>query len=157
MTLLMKKYVTLILTTLIISACNPFIDNHGFNHETLDISKIAIGTDTKDSVMEKFGSPSTTALYPSHPGDTDTKWFYITKRTSTKAFFKPETLHQQTVAICFNNKNIVTDILKIDGETVVSMNPDKTASTGYESNVMRDIFGNFGRYSAKSPVPQNNQ
>lgn len=153
----MKKYINLILITLIFSACSPFIDNRGFNHETLDISKITIGTDTKETVMEKFGSPSTTALYPSQPGSKDTKWYYITKRTSTSAFFKPKTLNQQTVAICFNDKNIVIDILKIEGETVVSMNPNKTISTGYESNVMRDIFGNFGRYSAKSPTPQNNR
>ncbi len=153
----MKKYIHLILATVIISACSPFIDNRGFNHETLDISKIAIGTDTKETVMEKFGSPSTTALYPSKPGRSDTKWYYITKQTSTKAFFKPETLSQQTVAICFNEKGIVDDILKIEGETIVSMNPEKTVSTGYESNVMRDIFGNFGRYSARSPVPQSNK
>jgi len=152
----MRKLPALALTTFILSACSPFVDNRGFNHETLDLQKIAIGADTKETVMEKFGSPSTTSLYPSEPGSTDSKWFYITKRTSTTAFFKPETLNQQTVVVCFNEKNIVADILKIEGETVVSMNPDKTIGTGYESNVMRDIFGNFGRYSTKSPVPQNN-
>lgn len=153
----MKKYIHLVLVTFIISACSPFIDNRGFNHETLDISKIIIGSDTKETVMEKFGSPSTTALYPSKPGNRDTNWYYITKQTSTKAFFKPETLNQQTIVVCFNEKGIVADILKIEGETVISMNPEKTASTGYESNVMRDIFGNFGRYSARTPSPQTNK
>ena len=143
--------------TLIISACSPFIDNRGFNHETLDMTKITIGVDTKDSVMEKIGSPSTTSLYPTQPGVVDSKWFYITKRTSTKAFFSPETLHQQTVVICFDEKNVVSDVLKIEGETVISLNPNKTIGTGYETNVMRDIFGNFGRYSAKSPTQQANQ
>ncbi|MDP5370139.1 MAG: hypothetical protein NWR39_00995, partial [Pseudomonadota bacterium] len=60
--------------------------------------------------MEKFGSPSTTALYPSQPGRSDTKCYYITKQTSTKAFFKPETINQKTVADCFNDKAIVIDL-----------------------------------------------
>jgi outer membrane protein assembly factor BamE (lipoprotein component of BamABCDE complex) len=152
----MKNRIFALLIVLHCAACSPFIDNRGFNHETLDLTKIVIGTDTKETLLEKFGSPSTTSLYPSTPGGHDSKWFYITKKTSRKAFFNPETLNQQTVEVCFDDKGIVRDVLKIEGETAVSLNSDKTASTGYESNAMRDIFGNFGRYSARSPVPQNN-
>jgi outer membrane protein assembly factor BamE (lipoprotein component of BamABCDE complex) len=149
----MKKYISLLLTAFLFSACSPFIDNRGFNHETLDLTKVIIGTDTKETLMEKIGSPSTTSLYPTQAGAKDSKWFYITKKTSREAFFKPETLNQQTIVICFDDKDVVRDILKIEGETVISMNTEKTESTGYESNAMRDIFGNFGRYSTKSPTP----
>ncbi len=147
----MKNILSLIVIQFALLGCSPFIENRGFNHETLDISLIKVGVDTKDSVMEKFGSPSSTSLYPSRPGRKDSKWFFITKQTSTSAFFKPDTLKQQTVVVAFDEKDVVTEVDKIEGETVVAINKGKTENTGYESNVMRDIFGNFGKYSAKTP------
>ncbi len=147
----MKKIIGLVLIQFALIGCSPFIENRGFNHETLDISVVQIGVDTKDTIMEKFGSPSSTSLYPSQPGLKDSKWFFITKQTSTSAFFKPDTLNQQTVVVSFNEKDVVTEVQKIEGETVVAVNKNKTENTGYETNVMRDIFGNFGKYSAKTP------
>ncbi len=147
----MKKNIGLVFVSFIITGCSPFIENRGFNNETLDISLVQVGTDTKDTIMEKFGSPSSTSLYPSQPGLKDSKWFFITKQTSTSAFFKPDTQSQQTVVVSFDEKDIVTEVQKIEGETVVAINNTKTENTGYETNVMRDIFGNFGKYSAKTP------
>lgn len=148
----MKKIVHLAIISCLIAACDPFIDNRGFNHETLDLQKITAGVDTKDTVREKFGSPSSEPFFPTHAGTKDTQWFYITKRTSTNAFFEPKTLLQQTIVVSFNAQNIVTDVKKIDGEHAVKVNDNKTESTGYESNAARDIFGNFGRYSVKAPT-----
>lgn len=155
MSLHMKKLIHFALIGYFVSACDPFIDNRGFNHETLDMQKISVGVDTKDSVREKFGSPSSESTFPTHAGSKGTEWFYITKRTSTNAFFQPKTLLQQTVIVSFNEQNIVTNIKKTDGEHIVEMNKNKTESTGYESSAARDIFGNFGRYSVKAPTTAN--
>ncbi|MDP3371370.1 MAG: outer membrane protein assembly factor BamE [Candidatus Paracaedibacteraceae bacterium] len=148
----MKHLIHIALTGCLITACDPFIDNHGFNHETLDLQKITIGLDTKDTVREKFGSPSSEPFFPTHAGTKETQWLYITKRTSTNAFFEPKTLLQQTIVVSFSEKDIVTNVKKIEGEHVVEMNKNQTESSGYESSVARDIFGNFGRYSVKAPT-----
>jgi outer membrane protein assembly factor BamE (lipoprotein component of BamABCDE complex) len=140
--------------SLILAGCQPFIDNRGYNQETLELADIRIDTDTQETIREKLGTPSTTSIFPEKEGRTASKWFYITKRTSTSAFFTPETLMQQTYVISFDAKGIVCDVQKFIGETQVPVNQRKTESTGYESSVLRDIFGNFGRYSNKKPTPQ---
>jgi outer membrane protein assembly factor BamE (lipoprotein component of BamABCDE complex) len=151
-----KKLVVALSLLIVFSGCTPFVDNRGFNSELLDIKEIIVGSDTKDKVAEKFGSPSSTSLFPTEPGKGGSRWFYITKKTATTAFFKPETLKQQTIVIYFDPANVVTKVEKIDGEAKVDPNPNKTETTGYESNAMRDLFGNFGRYSGKKSSQSGN-
>ena len=150
----MKKIISLSLLSGLLIGCEPFIENHGYNQETLDAGKIQINVDTKETIQEKMGTPSSTSIFPIRKGNVETEWFYITKRTSSKAFFTPDTLNQQTLVIGFNEKGIAVDVQMHDGEKRIPLNPRKTESTAYESNVMRDIFGNFGKYTNKTPTPQ---
>ena len=132
-----------------LAGCYPTIDSRGFNPETLDLTKIQIGIDTKQSIQEKFGSPSTGSSFPTE--NQEQNWYYISKKTSTTSFYHPKTLEQQTVVITFDAQGIVRNVQKFQGEHPVVPIDRKTETTGYESSVMRDIFGNFGRYSSQKP------
>ncbi|MCX7338863.1 MAG: outer membrane protein assembly factor BamE [Alphaproteobacteria bacterium] len=149
----MKKIYHLIPLSLIIacfSGCTPTIDSRGYNPETLDLNKIQLGVDTKETIQEKFGSPSTTSTFPD--SNQRQSWYYVSKKTSTTSFHTPQTLEQQTIVIAFDPKDIVREVKKIDGEnTNIEPNQKKTETTGYESNVLRDVFGNFGKYSTRDP------
>ena len=135
-----------------LAGCSPTLDSRGYNPEAMDISKIQIGVDTTQTVQEHFGSPSTTSVFedPSKGGS----WYYISKKTSTTSFYAPDTLEQQTVVIRFDAGGIVRDVHKYQGEHPVVPIDRKTESTGYETSIMRDIFGNFGRYSAQKKPAQ---
>jgi len=115
----------------------------------MDIKKIQVGIDTMKTIQERFGSPSTSSVF----GDEQKghNWYYISKRTSTTSFYRPETLEQQTIVIRFDEQGIVRDVAKYEGEHPVVPIDRKTETTGYESSIMRDIFGNFGRYSNQTP------
>jgi outer membrane protein assembly factor BamE (lipoprotein component of BamABCDE complex) len=133
-------------------ACYPTIDSRGYNPEVMDIQKIQENIDTETTILEKFGSPSTVSTFKNADG-THT-WYYISKRTSTTSFYRPETLDQQAVSIYFDDAGVVRSVVVEKGETPVKPVARKTETTGYETSVMRDIFGNFGRYSQK-PAQKN--
>jgi outer membrane protein assembly factor BamE (lipoprotein component of BamABCDE complex) len=140
-------FLNLFLINLLIG-CSPTIDSRGYNPETLDITTIQIGVDTKQTIQEKFGTASTVSAFSN---DQYQNWYYISKKTSTTSFFHPDTLEQQTVVITFDPQGVVRDIQKYQDETPIKPVDRKTETTGYESSVMRDIFGNFGRYSSQKP------
>lgn len=132
-----------------LNGCTPYVHRYGFNFEQLDVNKIEIGKDTNDTVLEKLGSPSSKTVFPNNPKTGGYKWFYIAKKAVSKAFFTPEPQEQKTVVIAFNNDNKVTDIKTIIGLVDVEPNTTETESTGYETSMIRDMFGNFGKYSGK--------
>ncbi|NBT85004.1 MAG: outer membrane protein assembly factor BamE [Alphaproteobacteria bacterium] len=141
-------FLNLFLISFLLVGCYPTIDSRGYNPETMDVKKIQIGVDTMQTIQERFGSPSTSSAF----GDENKghNWYYISKRTSTTSFYRPETLEQQTIVLRFDAQGIVRDVAKYEGEHPVIPIDRKTETTGYETSIMRDIFGNFGRYSSQS-------
>lgn len=133
----------------LLTGCYPTVDSRGYNPDVMDVEKIHSGVDTEATIGEKFGSPSTVSTFKNADGTH--VWYYISKRTSTTSFYAPETLDQQTVAIYFDNAGIVRSVVVEKGEKPLTPVARKTETTGYETSVMRDIFGNFGRYSQKPP------
>lgn len=130
------------------SACTPTIDSRGYNVENLESANIQIGVDSQQILQERLGSPSMISSFPnSFQGQS---WYYISKKTSTTSFHFPDTLDQQVLAIDFNTQGIAQNIRKYKGEVIVDPSKTTTETTGYESSALRDIFGNFGRYSGAS-------
>jgi outer membrane protein assembly factor BamE (lipoprotein component of BamABCDE complex) len=146
----MKKINTLLAILLLIPACTSRIDNRGYEHEGVDYSKIQIGVHTTDQVLEILGSPSSVSAFP------PPTWYYISKVTSTRAFLTPQVLEQRAVAIKFNESGIVESITETHGEDVREIKPIKreTPASGYESNMLRDMFSNFGKLTTKKPQQQ---
>lgn len=148
----MKNKNQLLLTMVLayaLTGCTPYVHRYGFNFEQIDLNKIEVGKDTEDTVLEKLGTPSSKTVFPNDPKNGGYKWFYISKKATSKAFFAPETQEQKTVIISFDKNNKVTEVKKIDGMVNININQNQTESTGYETSMIRDIFGNFGKYSGK--------
>jgi outer membrane protein assembly factor BamE (lipoprotein component of BamABCDE complex) len=134
---------------LFLAACAPTVDLRGFNPEHGDVKAIQPRTDTMDTVREKLGSPSLVSTFPDNTAGAI--WYYVYKKTSTTSFYKPETLDQRTVVITFDKDSKVQTVTEKDGEHVIDPNPNRTESDAYETSAMRDVFGNFSRYSNKKP------
>ncbi len=132
---------------LFFTACTHTIDNRGYDFEIVDTSRVQIGQ-TKEQVLNVLGSPSTLSTFK------DNAWYYVSKKTATKSFFTPEMLDQKLVIIHFNN-DVVSNIEKKDKTQAVIVEPSKnqTQTSGYESGVLREVFGNFGKFgSGKAPT-----
>lgn len=142
----MQRAFLMLSSFVIFTACTPIIDNRGYDFEIVDVSKVHEGQ-TKDQVLQILGSPSTLSTFK------DNAWYYVSKKTSTKSFFTPETIDQNVIVIHFIG-DTVSRIEKItkDQAAKIELSKNETQTSGYESGIMREVFGNFGNFS-KSKAP----
>lgn len=133
---------------LVLAGCYPTIDHRGFNPEQMQLEKIQVNVSTKETVQDVLGSPSTTSLFPVE-GKNWTNWYYIYRKTETTSFFEPKVVDQLVVKVTLDAQDIVRNVETkkgVQGEEIKATK-ERTPTTGYESSVMKDIFGNFNKYS----------
>jgi outer membrane protein assembly factor BamE (lipoprotein component of BamABCDE complex) len=130
---------------LVLGACNNPIDQRGNLPEPDKLAQIKPGTTDKATVTQLIGSPSSVATF-----DPNT-WYYISQKTKPVAFFMPERIDQEVVAIDFDESGIVRELRRktmADGQTV-EPNPNATPAPGREFSVLEQLIGNLGRFSGK--------
>ncbi|MGQ2973962.1 MAG: outer membrane protein assembly factor BamE domain-containing protein, partial [Brevundimonas mediterranea] len=84
---------------------------------------IVAGTDTRQTVLTKLGSPSTTSTFES-----DTIWYYMSQVTEKYTYNRPQVTQRAITQITFNDAGQVSDVTTLglsDGERV-SMNGRET-------------------------------
>jgi outer membrane protein assembly factor BamE (lipoprotein component of BamABCDE complex) len=99
-------------------------------------ASIKIGTDTKTTIQQRLGDPSTQATF-----GTD-EWYYITSIEKQIAFFDPRVESRQIMAVRFDKEGRVADIhhygLK-DGHVVV-FETLETPAKGKELTFLQQLF-----------------
>lgn len=130
---------------LAMTACNVPTDPRGNLPTEAQLKEITAGVTDKASVTRILGSPSSVA-----PFDNDT-WYYISQKTKEVAFFRPELLDQEVVAVEFD-KGLVRDVRfrRMNDRVAVVPNPNITPAPGREFTVWEQLLGNFGRFSGAS-------
>lgn len=141
------------------ASCTGRVDTRGNLADPEVVSQITPGESTRGTVEDLLGSPTTVATF------NDQTWYYIGRKTEKFAFFQPEVLEQQVVAIHFDAGGVVDDV-KIygpDDAREVELVDRATPTAGKELSVLQQIFGNLGRFNTDegpaapgrlpSPVP----
>ena len=131
------------LLALALYGCNTPLDPRG-NLPTPDmLSQIKPGVSDKATVTRILGSPSSIAEF-----NTDT-WYYISQKTKTVAFFKPDLVDQEVLAIDFGKDGMVQDIRRrnLADRVAVTPNPNATPAPGREFTFWEQLIGNFGKFS----------
>lgn len=130
-------------TALLLAACAPRVDTHGFMPNAELIEQVEPGAVSKLDVADILGSPSTIATF-----DQDT-WYYITQKTQNFAFFKPEIVDQQVLVINFDEEDMVASVNRYTIEDGLIVDPvsRKTPTVGKELTFLQQLFGNIGRFS----------
>ena len=144
----MKTYTLSLMLCIVLAGCYPTIDHRGFNPEQIQLEKIQVNISTKETVQDTLGSPSTTSLFPVE-GKNWSNWYYVYRKTETTSFLEPKVVDQLVIKITLDEKDIVRNIdtqKGVKGEKIKATK-ERTQTTGYESSVMKDIFGNFNKYS----------
>lgn len=106
------------------------------------LANIEVGQVTKNEVLELLGSPSTKATF------NDNDWYYVSEKTSTRVFFNPEVINRKVLIIQFDKREIVKKITQLslkDGEKI-EMVDRITPTAGKEMTILKQIFGNVGRF-----------
>jgi outer membrane protein assembly factor BamE (lipoprotein component of BamABCDE complex) len=108
------------------------------------IANIEVGVVTKNEVFELLGSPSSKATF------NDDTWYYVSERTSTKAFYAPEVIDRKILIVEFDKRKIVKNIKQLslkDGKNI-EMIDRVTPTAGKELTILKQIFGNVGRFES---------
>jgi outer membrane protein assembly factor BamE (lipoprotein component of BamABCDE complex) len=142
-----------------LSACTGRVDTRGNLADPEVVSQITPGESTRGTVEDLLGSPTSIATF------NDQTWYYIGRKTEKFAFFKPEVLEQQVVAVHFDPNGVVDDVKLYgpDDAREVELVDRTTPTAGQELSVLQQLFSNLGRFNSDegpaapgrlpSPVP----
>ncbi|WP_242076488.1 outer membrane protein assembly factor BamE [Brevundimonas diminuta] len=125
------------------AACAPTIGSNGFQAIDAKPQDVVAGTDTKETVLAKLGSPSTTSTF-----EPDHVWYYISQTTEKYTYNLPKVSTRTVTEITFvpqgDQVASVRTLGLTDGEQI-AMNRNETPTRGRELTVLEQLLGNVGR------------
>jgi len=133
--------------TMGLAGCSKVERSRGYVPDASDLAEINVGVDSKLSVRESLGSPSTVGTFD------DDAWYYIRSRHERMAFLREEVIAREVVAIYFDDQDRVEDVAHYglqDGE-IVSYSTRTTPTRGRELTILEQLLGNVGRASIPTP------
>jgi len=132
-----------------LTACSPRIDQRGNLLDPDAVLAVKPGVQTKEQVSQLLGTPSTIATFD------DKTWYYISKRTTTTAFFAPDITDQQVLVLKFNDSDVVEKVQLYGMDDAYEIEPvSRTTPTyGQKLTILQQLFGNIGRFSKGETKP----
>ena len=125
------------------AACAPTIGSNGFQAIDAKPQDVVAGTDTKETVLAKLGSPSTTSTF-----EPDQVWYYISQTTEKYTYNLPKVSTRTVTEITFvpqgDQVASVRTLGLTDGEQI-AMNRNETPTRGRALTVLEQLLGNVGR------------
>ncbi len=126
-------------------ACTPIYRDHGYVPLEEDLTAVQVGKDTRQSVLDKLGEPSTGGLLEG--GD----YFYVRSKMRTIGPRRPEVIERQVVAIVFDKRDRVANVERygLQDGNIVPLSRRVTSSSTANKGFLRQLLGNLGRLSAE--------
>ncbi len=130
-----------------LTACAPIRDVRGYVPDQEKIASVRVGGDTRESVQEKLGTPSSTATFG------DPTWYYISTEQERYAFFQPDVTKRQILAIQFSDDGKVAEMRTygVEDGQVIALVDRETPSRGKEMSFLQQMFGNMGALPPQAP------
>lgn len=146
-----KHWVRLGLATVLLAGvvgCAATFTNHGFAPTDAELENVIVGVDTRASVEETIGRPSSTGVL------TGSGWFYVSSKVKHFTYNKAEVIDRQLVAISFDKRDRVSNIERFtleDGRVIALKR--RVTSTGIKGiSFIRQMLGNFGNVSLEDQL-----
>ncbi|TNF64469.1 MAG: outer membrane protein assembly factor BamE [Rhodobacteraceae bacterium] len=130
--------------TLGLAGCVEQVRKHGYVPSEEDLAEIVVGVDTRDSVAETVGTPSSSGVL------NEGGYYYVASRISTFGPREPRVIDREVVAISFNQQGVVENIERFglqDGR-VVQLSRRVTESSVSNRSFLRQLLGNLGNFNA---------
>lgn len=131
----------LVLTGLV--ACSAQYRNHGYTPDATMLENVVVGVDTRGSVEETIGRPSSTGLLR------ESGWYYVSSRVRHFGALAPKEVEREVVAISFDQNDVVTNVERFGLERgrVVALSRRVTETSVKEFSLIQQILSNFGNVS----------
>lgn len=124
-------------------ACAPTIATQGFQAIDAKPQDVVAGTDTRETVLARLGSPSTTSTF-----EPETVWYYLTQTTERYTYNKPQVSQRSVTEITFDKADgkvaAVRTLSLADGRDV-AMERRETPTRGRQLTILEQLLGNVGR------------
>lgn len=137
-----KLVLAALAATALTAACAPTVGQNGFQAIDAKPADIVAGADTKQTVLTKLGTPSTTSTFES-----DNVWYYISQVTEKYTYNLPRVTQRNVTEITFNEAGQVTEVktLGLDDGQRIAMNDRETPTRGRQLTILEQLLGNVGR------------
>lgn len=121
-------------------ACTAQYRNHGYIPSEEVLKQLAVGVDTRATVEDVVGAPSTSGVLTS--GD----YYYVRSRVREYGALRPQVVDRQVLAISFNPNDTIANIERFGLEKgqVVPLTRRVTDSSVVGNGFLRQAFGNIG-------------
>ncbi len=129
----------LLICGLLVAACAPTTQVHGYIPSEADIAKIKPGVDTTVTVEEALGLPSGNGVLR------DQAWYYVESRFENYTYHAPKVIDRRILAVNYNSDGVVRSIERygIKDGRIVNLSVDTTTTGGREMGVLEQLFGNL--------------
>ncbi|MFM7333371.1 MAG: outer membrane protein assembly factor BamE, partial [Tabrizicola sp.] len=120
-----------------VAACSPVYRNHGYVPAEDELALVEVGTDTRETVSQKIGRPSTSGLL------NDVGWFYVQSRWKHVGAFAPQEIDRQVVSITFTEEGKVENVERfgLENGQVVAISRRVTDSNIKGVGFLRQLLG----------------
>ncbi|MBM1688050.1 outer membrane protein assembly factor BamE [Sulfitobacter geojensis] len=126
-----------------VAGCSPQFNNYGYVPPEEDLALIEVGNDTRESVADKVGVPTSSGVLNT------SGYYYVRMRTRTIGPLAPQEIDRQVVAISFSDAGVVQNVERFGLERgqVVPLSRRVTSSPVSDNNFLRQLLGNIGRFN----------
>jgi len=126
-----------------LAACSPQYKNHGYIPPEEDLALIQVGSDTRESVAQKVGVPSSGGVLNT------SGYYYVKMQKRAIGPLAPKEIERQVVAISFAENGVVSNVERFGLERgqVVQLSRRVTSSSVQDKSFLRQLLGNLGRFS----------
>jgi outer membrane protein assembly factor BamE (lipoprotein component of BamABCDE complex) len=128
------------------AACAPVQTYSGFRPERNDVELAdpQVGVDTRTTVQQRFGSPSTTAVFD------QTAWYYVSATQERVAFYEPHITDRRVMVVRFDGDTVAAvEKYGMERGRLVAYNDEITPTRGRELGILEQLLGNIG----STPLP----
>ena len=123
------------------AACAPVRTYSGFLPERNEaaLADPQPGIDTRDSVRQRFGSPSTAAAFDQN------SWYYLSSIQEQVAFFTPRVAERNVMVVRFEGETVAAvEKYGMERGRIVAYNAEETPTRGRELGLLEQLFGTIG-------------
>lgn len=127
------------------AACSPVYRNHGYVPAEDELALVEVGVDTRETVGQKIGRPSTSGLL------NDDGWFYVQSRYKLVGPREPREIERQVLVVTFTEAGVVENVGRygLEDGRVVEISRRVTETNIKGITLIQQLLGSFGRLRAE--------
>ncbi len=128
-----------------LAACSNLDRKHGYVPSEEDLQQIVVGVDSKATVAEVVGRPTTSGIL------SDGGWYYVASKFRAYGWRERQEIDREVVAISFDSSGTVENIERFGMEKgrVVAISRRVTDSNIKGIGFLRQLFGSIGNFTAE--------